>query len=392
MLFALQTPQLQELDADTQVKPAVRSLKAAMEDAAQDAYFVITKRPDLLGHPTSLQRWLDYLAAKGVGQRDVMAFLLSAPLELFTRGTLHEANQVVAWLRSLGVKKEFLWTRVACVCPALLLKDTAADLQPTASFLMSLGLSPNQIQQMICVRPEVVAAPLDLEIRPLSDHLKSLGCSGAQAGEVLLAAPHYALRGAGRAAIAGRLAALAAAGVGADGVRAMLARGHTGFLTEKGAPQDALACLKELGYTDDQVRHLVTRCPAILSERPLELERKAAFLCGQLVMGREAALECPEFLAANLMQVIGPRHAFAEARQLEGRVAGTDGRWDLAALATGEDVAFVEALGGSINEYEGFRVTYEQEYTSKLSADAALEFQEELKKLGIWEGAATGDE
>jgi hypothetical protein len=63
--------------------------------------------------------------------------------------------------------------------------------------------------------------------------------------------------------------------------------------------------------------------------------------------------------AAQQRQVIGPRHAFAEARQLEGRVAGTDGRWDLAALATGEDVAYVEALGGSINEYEGFRVAFE---------------------------------
>jgi hypothetical protein len=127
-------------------------------------------------------------------------------------------------------------------------------------------------------------------------------------------------------------------------------------------------------------------------------------------------------------QVIGPRHAFAEARQLEGRVAGPDGRWDLAALSTGDDVSYVEALGGSINEYEGFRTAFEarrppgrqqarleherrllgtanprlaptiydptspqctphatcptpqQQYTSKMSADAALEFQQARRR------------
>lgn len=35
-----------------------------MDQSLQDCYFVITKRPELLGHPTSLQRWLDYLGAQ----------------------------------------------------------------------------------------------------------------------------------------------------------------------------------------------------------------------------------------------------------------------------------------------------------------------------------------
>lgn len=39
-----------------------------------------------------------------------------------------------------------------------------------------------------------------------------------------------------------------------------------------------------------------------------------------------------------------------------------------------------------MNEYEGFRTSFEEEYTAKLSKDAAKEFQDELKKLGIYEG------
>lgn len=387
MLFALQTPALQQYDAEKQVKPAVRSLKVAMEDSPQDAYFVITKRPDLLGEPVSLQRWLDYLAAQGVGQRDAMAFLLNAPGELFTRGTLHEAGAVVAWLRSLGVKQDYLWSRVACVYPSILLRSPAADLQQVASYILSLGISPNQLQQLVCLRPELLTESADDRLRSFVVCLRGIGCSMAQAGEVLLAAPHLA-REEGRAAVAARLAALEAVGVGVGDVRAMLGgeAAHTGFLTEKGAPEDALECLKGLGYSQEQVRQMALRCPAILSEKPLELERKTAFLMDTLVMSREAVVACPRFLAASLMQVIGPRHAFAEARALEGRVRGADGCWDLLALSAGEDVEYVDMLGGSINEYEGFRVAFEQEYTSKLSADAALEFEQELKKLGIWEG------
>lgn len=135
----------------------MRSLKAALDDSPQDAYFVITKRPDLLGHPHPLQRWLDYLAAQvsraqlpedaantmflvpyfkprnaaipgfetadsnptfaprkcsqSVGQRDIVAFLLAAPGDLFAAGTLHQAGAVVTWLRTLGVKPEFMWSR-----------------------------------------------------------------------------------------------------------------------------------------------------------------------------------------------------------------------------------------------------------------------------------------
>jgi hypothetical protein len=44
-------------------------------------------------------------------------------------------------------------------------------------------------------------------------------------------------------------------------------------------------------------------CPAILCQRPLELERRVAFLLDTLVMGRGDVMGCPEYLAASLMQV-----------------------------------------------------------------------------------------
>lgn len=82
--------------------------------------------------------------------------------------------------------------------------------------------------------------------------------------------------------------------------------------------------------------------------------------------------------------MIGPRHAFAIAKGLEAklRVAGgacSSSRirqqggawsWDLSLLVRGEDVDFMEALGGSVNEFDGFRTAFEEEYTTKLSAAA----------------------
>jgi mTERF domain-containing protein, mitochondrial len=60
----------------------------------------------------------------------------------------------------------------------------------------------------------------------------------------------------------------------------------------------------------------------------------------------------------------------------------------LTALVSGEDVDFVDTLGASVNEYEGFRTAFEEEYAARLSADAAKEFQDELRRLGIYEGDA----
>jgi hypothetical protein len=154
------------------------------------------------------------------------------------------------------------------VSPGILLKDPEADLQPVASYLMSLGISPTQLQQLACLRPELLAAPVDDALRPFVAHVKSLGGSAAQAGEILLAAPAAALRpggggdggdGGGGGPFAARLAALAAAGIGPGGVAGMLAKGETRFLTEKGAPREALAALAELGFNPDQVRRRARR-------------------------------------------------------------------------------------------------------------------------------------
>jgi hypothetical protein len=52
-----------------------------------------------------------------------------------------------------------------------------------------------------------------------------------------------------------------------------------------------------------QVHQLVTACPAILSEKPLELQRKVDFLCATLNMELGDCLAHPMYLGASLMQV-----------------------------------------------------------------------------------------
>lgn len=51
----------QVFDLESQVRPAVRSLKAANIDVT-DIWFVITKHLEILTEPIALQRWLDFLS------------------------------------------------------------------------------------------------------------------------------------------------------------------------------------------------------------------------------------------------------------------------------------------------------------------------------------------
>jgi hypothetical protein len=54
MLFAVQNPALQNYKLETQVKPAISSLKAAGVDVT-DIWFLVTKRLDIFAEPISLQ-------------------------------------------------------------------------------------------------------------------------------------------------------------------------------------------------------------------------------------------------------------------------------------------------------------------------------------------------
>ncbi len=66
---------------------------------AQDIWFLITRNPSLLAHPTTLQRWLDFLSAYGrlgsrLTPRDIENFLLRAPQGMLESVTLYQAGQV----------------------------------------------------------------------------------------------------------------------------------------------------------------------------------------------------------------------------------------------------------------------------------------------------------
>ena len=109
---------------------------------------------------------------------------------------------------------------------------------------------------------------------------------------------------------------------------------------------------------------------------------------------------CPAACCAVLctcLQNIGPRHAFAVSKGVEAKLRVPGGAcsssrirqqggawsWDLSLLVRGEDVDFVEALGGSVNEYDGFRTSFEEEYTTKLSIAAG-----EISRRGVRARAA----
>eukprot|EP00879_Flechtneria_rotunda_P004342 GHRR01004592.1.p1 GENE.GHRR01004592.1~~GHRR01004592.1.p1 ORF type:complete len:504 (+),score=131.98 GHRR01004592.1:295-1806(+) len=399
MLFAVQNPTLQSLNLQQQVKPAIRSLKAANIDIT-DIWFLVTKRLDIFQDPIALQRWLDFLTVQQLQSRDMATFLLRAPEPLFTECTQAQALQVLGYLKSLGIKQEYLFPRILCICPGILLQGVETKLQPIISYLGDIGLETQHVARMTCVYPELLVSSVQDQLQPLVAYLQQLGCSTTQAARLLQEVPQ-AVRSKPADVFGARVAALQELGVTDEQIEGICER-TTAFLTTKGAPQDQIAFLKDdLGLTVDQARRMVLACPAILSEKPLELQRKVDFLKQQLNMELADLMAHPTFLGASLMQVIGPRHAFAVSKGLEAKLKvsgaachshkvrdkGGAWGWELTALVAGEDVDFADNLGASVNEYEGFRTSFEEEYTAKLSAEAAKEFQEELKKLGIYEGS-----
>ncbi|MEW5304087.1 MAG: hypothetical protein WDW36_006721 [Sanguina aurantia] len=78
----------------------------------------------------------------------------------------------------------------------------------------------------------------------------------------------------------------------------------------------------------------------------------------------------------------------ADAAQSQGVLTGTERGFDFGKLFSlpDDDVAWVDSVGGSVNEYTSFKKRWEDGYDANLYADAAQEFQAELKRLGVYEG------
>lgn len=383
MLYAVQNPNLSLCSLKEQVEPVVRSMKGA-DMAGQDIWFLLTKRLDLLQYPVSLQRWLDFLSMYRATSREMMNFLLHAPIALVKDGTLYNAGTVVGYIKSLGVKDEYLVSRVVCACPGALLRNVIQDLQPLVDALSQLGLTKRDVVHVICIWPDVLLTHLNNQLDPFVKYLTDLGCSEKQVGQVLLQWPHL-LHASAKDIFASRMGLLEELGVSQDDVRSMLQR-SVSFLTCAGGFKDQLEFLLGLGFGRCEVRHLVVSCPDILSEKVLDLERKVHFLKDKMAEDLKVVLRHPVILARNYMQVIGPRYSFLHGKGLlEGLTK--EGMVDYDKVFGLEDVEFCEVVGASANEYQGYSISWEEIYTQQQSLDSAREFQEELKKLGIYEGA-----
>lgn len=237
-------------DLETQVRPSIRSLKA-VGISTNDIWFLLTKRLDIMAEPTSLERWLDFVVVHGISPRDIFTFLLRSPPQLFTACTLHQAGQVITYLRGLGVKPEYLCPRIVCVWPDLLLRDVQQQLQPVVSYLISLGLESLDITRLICVYPELLLTDVEDNLAPFVDYLRCQGCSTIQAAALLQQAPQL-LRSNPQEAFSRRLAALFALGISKDQLASMVAA-TTEFLITAGAPDEQLAFLQALNLTQDEV-------------------------------------------------------------------------------------------------------------------------------------------
>eukprot|EP00878_Enallax_costatus_P009611 GHUV01010042.1.p1 GENE.GHUV01010042.1~~GHUV01010042.1.p1 ORF type:complete len:364 (+),score=52.44 GHUV01010042.1:571-1662(+) len=251
MLFAVANPALQTIDVDTQMKPAIRSLKAANVEP-QEIWFLVTKHLEIFRHPISLQRWLDFLSAQALQSRDIATFLLRAPAALFTDCTQAQALQVLGYLKALGVKQEYMFSRVLCSCPGVLTQDPETKLQPIVSFLTALGLEHQAIALMACVYPELLLCSVQDQLQPLVSYLQNIGCSNLQVARLLQEVPQ-ALSKKPAEAFGCRIAAVKQLGVQDDPLRGVV-QSSTAWLTTKGAPQEQIEYLmNELKFSAGQV-------------------------------------------------------------------------------------------------------------------------------------------
>eukprot|EP00198_Chlamydomonas_reinhardtii_P013216 XP_001702553.1 predicted protein [Chlamydomonas reinhardtii] len=326
-----------------------------------------------------------------------------------------QAGQVVTFLKGLGLKDDMLAARVLCVWPELLGRDVDAQLRPVVTFLMSLGLEVAGVGRAVVLWPEILLKDVEGQLAPWVAYLRGLGCTTAQVAEVVCLCPHL-LGFKPEEVFGGVLAALSDVGISAADVRDMVSASLAFLITPSAsaAVRAAVDCLQQQGFTKEQIRAMALTRPELLAVKPHDLDRSLRFVRETIGGDNGTVLSCPLLLAKPLGQVLGPRYSFIQKQGLAHKYtkrdvvaggadrtdgasgSGSDGSASSSGNSTGgfefykllmaEDDAWCASLGLSVNEYQGFKLVWDEEYSLQLHQEAASEFQAELKKLGIYEG------
>ncbi|GIL50569.1 hypothetical protein Vafri_6726 [Volvox africanus] len=99
---------------------------------------LLMSNPQLLCVPLGV--WLDFLTAYGMSRQDFFKLLGTFP-ELFSRGSLFNAGNVIVYLQSLGLSPRDVVASIIRCHPEVLLQDVQCGLKPSVEFLrLHLGL------------------------------------------------------------------------------------------------------------------------------------------------------------------------------------------------------------------------------------------------------------
>mmetsp|Transcript_15551 Transcript_15551/g.26895 ORF Transcript_15551/g.26895 Transcript_15551/m.26895 type:complete len:505 (+) Transcript_15551:267-1781(+) len=378
MQLALGKPELVLNCTVDQAQASIKHLKAANIDV-QDIWFIVSKRPVLLTFEVTLQRWLDFLSVYGLSPSNLQNFLISAPVELFHSVTLFQAGQVVQFLRSLGMRNEFLAQRVLSVWPEVLARDVDS-LRPVIQLMMQLGIEVADVNLIVCSWPEILLTK-EADLNEWCAYLKGIGCTSSALRELVMQCPHL-LGFSAQEVFGSRVQCLVERlGVRDPGDLPGMLAITTRWLSSPGGVQSQVDVLLSAGFSVQEARDIVIKAPGTLAEKDFDLQRKLQWITGDLGLTLQDIIECPAVMAMSFMQVVGPRHAFLIKQgkpgklQLQNLVQPTD------------DVDWCSAVGVSAIDYARYRAHFEEEYTQGLTQSAAQEFQDELRKLGIYEGS-----
>ncbi|GLC36366.1 hypothetical protein PLESTB_000769600 [Pleodorina starrii] len=322
-------------------EPALETLMALT--SRQRVRTLLVGHPQLLCVPLGV--WLDFLTAYGMSRQDFFSLLGSCP-ELFTRGSLFNAGNVMAYLQSLGLGPRDV---VASILPrnaAVLLRDVTTGLAPAVDFLrLGLGLQRDDVRDFLCRCPGVLSRDAAADLAPRVELLCAAGFERGTACRLLFQDASL-LTGDLESALHARVS----------------------FLTV------------DCGLSGEQAAEVLRRCPEAMSLSLPNLDRKWRFLTERMGCGREQVLEYPQFLSKNLLLQIGPRFAYTTERLgLHWRGSAASGGPAAAAAATpalqaagGANAAAANAGGrGSSGSSNTGAVTSTSAMNSNNSYDAA---------------------
>lgn len=393
--------------------------------------FLLRAPPQLMtGETTLFQAGAVVSFLKSLGPKDdlLASRVLCVWPELLARDVEAQLRPVVNYLMSLGLEVADVG-RVVVLWPEVLLKSVEGHLQPWVGYLRGLGCTTSQVADVVCLCPHLLGFPPEEVFGGVLRSLASIGVGPEEVRAMVSSSLAFLISPSASAGVRAAVDCLLANGFSTEEVRSMvLARPE--LLAAK--PHELERCLRFVYGTVGGDRDTVLRCPLLLA-RPLGqvlgprysfvqkhglahryIAKEASAAANTTTTASSTSSQTPTSLSpATEEQTSSPSSSSSSSAApsasspasstspadsitsssgtnttttTTSTASSSGSAFEFYPLLLAEDDQWCASLGLSINEYQGFKLVWDEEYSLQLHQEAANEFQAELKKLGIYEG------